>query len=159
MAKNKYSSDAIGEDIIRSFTQLICSEGHLKTLIEKKTAELENGIIDNDNSEEVCKALDAIDNYREELDSIAMLRRNMMKKLYDMFESENSDLTYWCQVKHLANSAYCAFEAYQASDNDADLYHMAIEINKQFIRALTHFLGIEITTCASCFHDAMKGEM
>lgn len=153
--KNKHSSDTIAEDMIRTFTQLVCAEGHLKTLIEKKSAELENGIIDIDNPEELNKALDLLEQYPQELNEIAEIRRAVMVKLFNMYEG---DKTYWCQVKHLASASYTAFECYQASDDDAELLNMALEINKQFIKAMTHFLGVEITTCAACFGDFLKGE-
>lgn len=153
--RNKMSTDSIAEDMIRTFTQLICAEGHLKTLIEKKHAELENGLIDVENGAEVNKALDLIESYQEELQITAELRRMMMAKLFSMYDG---DRTYWCQVKHLASASYTAFEAFQASDDDPDLMNLSLEINKQFIRALTHFLGVEITTCAACFGDMLKGE-
>lgn len=155
--KNIHSSDTISEDLIRSFQQLICSEGHVKTLIEKSTAELENGIIDVENPEEVGKALEKLDNLHEELKDIADIRRRMMVALYEMYGSKG-DKTYWCQVKHLASAAYTAFEVYQASDEDPTMFEFALETNKQFIKALTHFIGVEVTTCASCFGDMLKGE-
>jgi hypothetical protein len=50
------------------------------------------------------------------------------------------------------------FEAYQASDDDAELLHMAYEANEAFTNAMSRFLGVEITSCAACFADALKGE-
>ena len=44
--ENKHSSDGIAEDMIRSFVQVGCAELHAKTLLEKFSAELENGIVD-----------------------------------------------------------------------------------------------------------------
>lgn len=155
--KNNHSSDTLAEDLIRSFQQLICSEGHIKTLIEKTSAELENGIIDSENPAELNKAMDKLDNLNTELSEIADLRRRMMVNLYEMYGGKG-DKTYWCQVKHLASASYTAFEVYQASDDDPMWYEIALETNKQFIKALTHFIGVEVTTCASCFGDMLKGE-
>lgn len=155
--KNIHSSDTMAEDLIRSFQQLICSEGHIKTLIEKTTAELENGIINVEDPNELNTALEKIDNLHEELNDIADIRRRMMVTLYEMYGGKG-DKTYWCQVKHLASAAYTAFEVWQASDNDPMMYEFALDANKQFIKALTHFIGVEVTTCASCFGDMLKGE-
>lgn len=147
--KNQNSSDTMAEDMLRTITQLACSESHLKTLIEKHTGDMENGVITD-----FEKANEKIDNMVDELSSIAELRRRMMKNLFDMYEG---DASYWCQIKHLAVAAYTAFEAYQASDDDVELYDMFIEINSEFIRACSHFLGTEITQCAACFGDMLKG--
>lgn len=155
--KNKWSSDTLAEDMIRSIQQLICSEGHIKTLIEKTTAELENGIIDIDDPDEMARAMDKIDDLHEELKDIADIRRRMMVTLFGLYGGQG-DKTYWCQVKHLASAAYTAFEVWQASDDDLILYELALDTNKQFIKALTHFIGVEVTTCASCFGDMLKGE-
>ncbi len=43
--ENKYSTSGIGEDIIRSFTQIASAELHAKTLLEKRISEVENGLI------------------------------------------------------------------------------------------------------------------
>lgn len=151
---NKHSTDGFSEDLIRSFTQLICSEGHLKSLIEKTTSELENGIVNVDDPDELNKALDKLDNMQQELVEIADTRRKMMVKLYEMYDG---DKDYWCQVKHLANASYTAFEAWQGSDNDSALYEFALETNAHFVKALSHFIGTEITSCSSCMADMLKG--
>lgn len=155
MAINNHSESGFLEDLIRSIVQLTCSEGHLKTLIEKTEAELENGIINVDDMEEVSNALEKIEEMQEELTEVADIRRRSMIILYDY---ASGDKTYWCQVKHLANAMYTMHEAYIGSDNDIRLYELALETNKQFIRALTHFMGFEISMCASCFSDYLKGE-
>lgn len=153
--KNPNSTDGYLEDLIRSITQLICSEGHLKTIIEKVTAELENGIVDVDDPNELNKALDKLESAQTELDEIADTRRKMMVYLYEKGEG---DKDYWCQIKHLANASYTAFEAWQGSNNDPLLYDLALTTNKHFIKALTHFMGYELTNCASCISDFLKGE-
>lgn len=163
MSKNIHSSDSMGEDIIRTFVQLGCGEAHLKTLLEKANGELDEGIVDIDDPEAVNAKLREIDEITEEIEEVAQLRRRTMLTLFSMYASgdEKEDekrKSYWCQVKHLGIASYTIFEAYQASDNDPDLYALSLEVNKQFIRALTHFLGKEITTCAACFGDMMKGE-
>lgn len=153
--KNVHSSDGIAEDVIRTIVQLVCGEGHIKTLIEKTTAELENGLIDVEDRDALEAASRRIDDLGEELNELSRLRRNAMLWLYEQYDG---DKTYWCQVKHLASAMYTAFESWQASDDDPMLYGLYMDTNKQFIRALTHFLGVEVTTCAACFADALKGE-
>lgn len=78
-----------------------------------------------------------------------------MLYLYNSFGSKG-DREQWCLVKHLSMAMYTAFEAYQASDRDPELLNIALEINKKFIETCTKFLGVEITSCASCFADIMK---
>ena len=146
------NSDGAAEDLIRSFVQLSCAELHAKTIIEKTESALENGIVDMENDEEVAKAVDKVTSMNEELNMIAENRRNVMLALFNMYEG---DKDYWCMVKHLGSAAYTLFEAYQATE-DPHLYDLALEANKSFIRALTHFLGVEITECAACFSDMMR---
>ena len=155
--KNEHSSDAMAEDIIRGIVQTGCAEVHAKTLYEKAVGELENGInVDLEDSDAVQAQLEKIGRLREEIDSLAQVRRQTMLYLYNMYEG---DKTYWCQIKHLGIGAYCLFEAYQASDQDQGLLDLAMEANKAFIQAMSAFLGIEITQCAACFGDALKGEI
>ena len=139
-------------DIIRSFVHLSCAEIHAKTILEKTESELENGIVDLENDEETQKAIDKINAMSEELNMIAETRRSVMLLLFDMYDG---DKDYWCLVKHLGSGAYTLFEAYQATE-DPMTYSLALEANKCFIRALTHFLGVEITECAACFADMMR---
>lgn len=150
--KNPHSSDGIAEDMIRSITQLACAELHTKTLIEKTTAELENGMVD---LEEANAKAELLVQLEEELEMQAELRRSAMIKLFGMYQG---DKAFWCEVKHLATASFTLFEAYQASDRDEELYQMWLESNKLFVRAMTHFLGIEITECAACFADALRKE-
>lgn len=156
MARNEMSSSGIAEDLIRAFVQIGCAEGHAKTLLEKTAAELENGLIDLENKELVEKQVEHINDLTDEINSLAELRRDMMRYLQKMYP--DGDKNYWCMVKHLGVGAYTAFEVYQASDDDPDLLNMALEANKRFTKALTHFLGIEVTSCASCVADALKGK-
>lgn len=147
---NEHSETGMAEDLLRSITQLSCSEVHLKTLIEKAISELENGMIAEEN---LSKQVEKVSNLKEELESIAIIRRKEMAYLYDLFKG---DKTYWCMIKHLAVASYTAFEAYQASDNDGELFEFALDANKIFIQACSNFLGLEIEPCASCFSDALK---
>ena len=152
--ENKHSSDGIAEDMIRSFVQVGCAELHAKTLLEKFSAELENGIVDV-NDEKVVKAqLEKIDDITEEIDSLAGLRRSIMLRLFEMYDG---DKNYWCLIKHLGTASMTMFEAYQASDDDTELLNLALEANKRFIKALSRFLGVEPTQCSACFADAVKG--
>lgn len=147
--------DGASEDLIRSFTQLTCAEGHYKTLIEKYNSELNEGIVNSSDTLAVEKHLELMNDATEELALIAELRRGIMLQLLEAYDG---DRNYWCLVKHLAQATYCSFEAYQASDNDGALLTTYLDINARFIKAMTRFLGTEITTCASCFGDILKGK-
>lgn len=154
MAKN-IQSDGIAEDLIRSIVQTACAEVHAKTLLEKFEAQLTDGIIDLGNDEAVQKQISLIEDVQYEINALAELRRSIMLKLFNMY---NGDKNYWCLIKHLGVAAYTAFEAYQASDDDADLLNIEVEANKRFTKALSHFLGVEITDCAACFADMLRKE-
>ncbi len=147
-------SDGASEDIIRSFVQLSCGEMHLKTLIEKTESELENGIVNIEDEAEFENATKKLTDLSEELDMVTELRRSAMLKLFEMYDG---DKDYWCMVKHLGGAAYTLFEAYQAN-GDPETYNLALEANKCFVRALTHFLGTEITDCISCLADFLKAK-
>ena len=153
--RNPNSSDTMAEDLIRVITQLTCAEGHLKTLLEKATAELENGLIDVENEDELEKQLFKIDVIKSEIGDAAQIRRKSMKKLFDMYDG---DPTWWCMVKHLASASYTAFEVWQASDDDPELLAIAIDTNKRLVTAITMFLGMEITDCSSCLGDMIKAK-
>ena len=154
--KNKYSTDGIAEDLIRSFIQMACAELHAKTLIEKRMSEIDNGIGD------IGVNLAEVDDLKDELAEYAQIRRDDMRKLFELYKPENSkedkrDEEQWCMVKHLGLVMCTAFEVYQASDNDPDFLNSALQKNKVFIKALAKFIGVEITDCASCFADILKG--
>lgn len=153
--ENKHSSDGIAEDMIRSFVQIGCAETHAKTLLEKYQAQLENGLIDVTKPDVVQAQVEKIDDTVQEITSLAQLRRGIMLRLFELFDG---DKDYWCEVKHLGIGAYTLFEAYQASDDDPTLLNLANEANKRFIKALTRFLGVPITECASCFSDILKAQ-
>lgn len=155
MAKNDMSEVGYAEDLIRSYIQFGCAEIHAKTLYEKTTAELENGMIDVEDAEALQSHLDRAQMFRDDINEYASIRRDIMRKLMDMFP--NGDKSMWCQAKHLGIGMMTLFEAYQGSDDDVELLHMAYEANKAFTKAMTRFLGIEISDCASCFSDALKG--
>lgn len=146
--------DGASEDLIRSFVQIGCAELHAKTILEKAEAEMEEGIIDLEDSEAVERQMKKISDIEEEMNDLANLRRRTMLRLFDMYDG---DKDYWCMVKHVGTGAYTLFEAYEAS-GDPTLYDLALEANKAFIRALTHFLGVEITDCAACFSDILKAK-
>lgn len=156
MPKNLMSSSGIGEDLIRAIQQTCCSELHLITLYQKTIAELENGIVDVDNEDVRTAHFEKSEQYRTDLIDVTQLRRQMMAKLFDMFEGGDKDV--WCMVKHMGASSYCAWECYLASDDDPDLLMIALDANKLFVRFMTQFLGMEISSCASCFTDALKGK-
>ncbi len=155
MSKNNMSEIGYAEDLIRSYIQFGCAEIHAKTLYEKTTAELENGMVDVENTEVLQSHLDKCEMFRNDINEYASIRRDIMRKLMDMFP--NGDKSMWCQAKHLGIGMMTLFEAYQGSDDDVELLNMAYEANKAFTKAMTRFLGIEISDCASCFSDALKG--
>ena len=128
---------------------------HYQTLYNKSVAQLENGLIEIEKDEVREKQLDKINRYREEINDIADVRRKMMRKLFSLFDGGNKDA--WCLIKHLSVASMTAFEAYQASDDDAELLDLYYDINKEFNKAVTDFLGAEITDCAACVSDFLKG--
>lgn len=154
--KNKDSETGMAEDMLRSIVQLGATEIHYQTLYNKAVAEMENGIIEVDVKEVRDKQLDKIAYYRDEINSVADVRRKMMRKLFSLFEGGNKDA--WCLIKHLGIASMTAFEAYQASDNDVEMLDIYYEINKEFNKAVSDFLGMEIMDCAACLSDALKGE-
>ena len=159
MAKKKETkrtiiADGTAEDLIRAFVQIGCAESHAKTLLEKYTAQLENGIIDLYDPDAVEAQTEKIAHMTDEVNKLAETRRSIMLRLFNMYEG---DRDWWCLSKHLGIGAYTAFEAYQASEDDPELLSIAMECNKRFINAMTHFLGTEISECASCFADFLHG--
>lgn len=153
--KNKDSETGMAEDMLRSIVQLGATEIHYQTLYCKYRAELENGLIKVEDDEIRNKHMDKMEHYRSEINDIATIRRRMMRKLFSMFDDGNKDA--WCLIKHLGIASMTAFETYQASDNDLDLLDIYYDINREFNKAVTDFLGMEITDCAACVSDALKG--
>lgn len=154
--KNEHSTDGLAEDLIRSMLQLACAELHAKTLLEKMQSELETGVVDAE-GKELMEHLEKFQSVNDDLNEYAYLRRNDMLTLYEMY-GETGDKQQWCMVKHLGLASVTAFEAYQASDDDADLFDCWMKKNKAFIKSMSAFLGTEITECAACFADMLKGE-
>ena len=154
--KNPMSETGIAEDLIRSYVQFGCAEIHAKSLYEKTIAELNNGLIDVTDEEVRNKHLERAEMFKVDINSYAEMRRNIMRKLLDMFP--NGDRAMWCQAKHLGIGMMTLFEAYQGSDDDVELLHMAYEANEAFTLAMSRFLGVEISSCAACFADSIKGE-
>lgn len=157
MSKNSNSEIGAAEDLLRSIVQMGCAEVHAQTLYYKATSELDNGIVDVSDSEVVQSHLEKIEMFREDIEDYANIRRRMMNSLFNMFDNDKKDKNMWCQIKHLGVSAYTAFETYQASDQDPELLMIAYDTNRMFVKAVTRFLGVEISDCASCFSDSMKG--
>lgn len=151
--KNENASNGIAEEMIRTFVQLGCCELHVKTTIEKKVSELENEMVPEDNVQDFMKD---IEDLRKDLIEYAQLRRETMLSLYEMYPAGNKE--YWCLVKHLGLAMYTAFESWQASDDDENLFYIYQQANKLFVKAMSKFLGVTITECASCFSDILKAE-
>lgn len=152
---NKDSETGMAEDMLRCIVQLGATEIHYQTLYNKAVAEMENGIIKVEDDEIRLSQIDKIVRYRGGINSVADLRRRMMRSLFGLF---NGNKDAWCLVKHLGIAMMTAFEAYQASDNSPELLDIYYDINKEFNKAVGEFLGMEITDCAACLSDFMKGE-
>lgn len=146
--ENPHSSDGIAEDLIRSFVQFGSAEMHLKTLVEKTLAKIENPSPDDPDN-----LMEQLVGYEDQMEEVASLRRKAMLALFELY---NGNKDAWCLVKHLGIGAMQIFEAYQASDNDVELFNLWVESNKAFTKALCVFLGVEITDCAACFADMLK---
>lgn len=151
--ENKHASNGLAEELIRSIAQLGAMEYHYKTLVEKTNAELENGIVNVDTNEALIAQLNKADEFKREMIDTAELRRKLMLKLFDMFDG---DKDMWCIVKHSLIAEEQIFESWQASDDDADLMNMWLDANKMSNKAITRFLGAEVTDCASCLSDFLK---
>ena len=157
MGANKYSEVGAGEDLLRAIVQMGAAEIHAMGLYYKTQAELENGLIDIEDNEVLQKQIEKGEMYREDIETYSDLRRRMMTALKDMVGTEEANKDLWCMVKHLGLAMMQTFEAYENSDNNMELLNIAYEANKAFTKAVTRFLGVEITDCAACFADSMKG--
>ena len=157
MGVNKNSEVGSSEDLLRAVVQMGAAEIHAMGLYFKTTAEMENGLVNIDDPEVLQKQIDKSEMYREDIETYATLRRQMTTALKDMVGTDEANKDMWCMVKHLGLSMMQCFEAYENSDNNLELLNLAYEANKAFTKAVTRFLGIEITDCASCLSDSMKG--
>ena len=157
MGVNKSSEVGAGEDLLRAVVQMGAAEIHAMGLYFKTTAEMENGLVNIDDPEVLQKQIDKAEMYREDIETYATLRRQMTTALKDMVGTEEANKDMWCMVKHLGLSMMQCFEAYENSDNNLELLNLAYEANKAFTKAVTRFLGIEITSCSSCLSDALRG--
>lgn len=140
------------EDIIRAFVNISVAEAHAKTNYEKIISEMENGTIDVDDEKVLEKHLSMSETTREQLSNICGLRRRIMMRMYDAFPERNEH--EWCMIKHLAIVQNCLFEAYQAGDEQSE--RLWLDANEEFTKAMSDFLGMEITPCSACFSDMIK---
>lgn len=115
-------------------------------------SEIENGL-----SNDINATIHEVEDLNNELLDYADMRRKQMLLLYKMY-GEKGDKKQWCIVKHLSMAMYTMFECWQASEDD-EMQRMYLDINAMFIKAVTKFIGTEITSCASCFADILKGEL
>lgn len=147
--KNPNSTSGVAEEMIRVITQLACVNSHAKTLYEKITSEMENGLTDNleASSEEANRLLTQINETDE-------LRRRYMRKLKEMYPQCNQN--YWCSLKHTLLADYNAYECYCGSDDDDELLALYMEVHKKAVEITTAFLGEEVTSCSSCLSDMLK---
>jgi len=153
----KNTSEGAGEDLLRTIVSLVSVEAHSKTIIEHYSSQLrEWELTDEEVNENVSKLITE----QDFMDGVATQRRELMKLLMKMF-GDQGDKRKWCTVKHLAQAQYTIYEVYQAlSDGEvrSEVFNHWQEINAQFIEAVSALIGVEITSCASCFTDIMKGE-
>lgn len=159
MSKNLASEVGASEDLLRAIVQMGAAEIHAMGLYYKTTAEMENGLIDVDNNGVLQKQIEKSEMYREDIETYADLRRRMMSALMEMVGTDEANKDLWCMVKHLGLSMMQTFEAYENSENNLTLLNLAYDANKAFTKAVTRFLGIEISDCAACMSDSLKGEM
>lgn len=158
MGVNRNSEVGSAEDLLRAIVQMGAAEIHAMGLYYKTTAEMENGLVDVEDNEVLQRHIDKANMYLEDIETYATLRRQMTTALKDMVGTEKADKDLWCMVKHLGLSMMQCFEAYENSDNNLELLNLAYEANKAFTKAVTRFLGIEISDCSACLSDALKGE-
>ena len=159
MGRNLNSEVGSAEDLLRAIVQMGAAEIHAMGLYYKTTAEMENGLINVDNNEVLQKQIEKSEMYREDIETYADLRRRMMSALMEMVGTDEANKDLWCMVKHLGLSMMQTFEAYENSENNLTLLNLAYDANKAFTKAVTRFLGIEISDCAACMSDSLKGEM
>lgn len=159
MARNDFSEVGAAEDLLRAVVQMGAAEIHAMGLYFKTTAEMENGLVNIDDPEVLQKQIDKAEMYREDIETYATLRRQMTTALKDMVGTDEANKDMWCMVKHLGLSMMQCFEAYENSDNNLELLNLAYEANKAFTKAVTRFLGVEISDCSACLSDALKGKM
>lgn len=157
MAKNVNSEVGSAEDLLRAVVQMGAAEIHAMGLYFKTTAEMENGLVNIDDPEVLQKQIEKAEMYREDIETYATLRRQMTTALKEMVGTEEANKDMWCMVKHLGLSMMQCFEAYENSDNNLELLNLAYEANKAFTKAVTRFLGIEISDCSACLSDSLKG--
>ena len=157
MAVNVRSEVGSSEDLLRAVVQMGAAEIHAMGLYFKTTAEMENGLVNIDDPEVLQKQIEKAEMYREDIETYATLRRQMTTALKDMVGTEEANKDMWCMVKHLGLSMMQCFEAYENSDNNLELLNLAYEANKAFTKAVTRFLGIEISDCSACLSDSLKG--
>ena len=149
MARNSNSEVGAAEDLLRAVVQMGAAEIHAMGLYFKTTAEMENGLVNIDDPEVLQKQIEKAEMYREDIETYATLRRQMTTALKDMVGTEEANKDMWCMVKHLGLSMMQCFEAYENSDNNLELLNLAYEANKAFTKAVTRFLGIEISSCST----------
>ena len=159
MSRNNLADTGIAEDLLRAIVQMGCAEVHAITLYFKSESQLENGLVDVTDPNVLQRTIEKMDMFRADINTYADLRRRMTKALTAMFDNEQKDPLLWCQIKHLGIAYYTALESYQASDDDPELLELAYESYKAFAKAVTRFLGVEITECASCLSDALKATL
>ena len=157
MSVNKKSEVGSAEDLLRAIVQMGAAEIHAMGLYYKTVAEMENGLVNIDNNEVLQKQIEKSEMYQEDIETYADLRRQMMNALMSMVGTDEANKDLWCMVKHLGLAMMQTFEAYENSDNNLELLNIAYESNKAFTKAVTRFLGIEISDCSSCLSDALRG--
>ncbi|WP_196975346.1 hypothetical protein [Salmonella enterica] len=89
MAENKQASEGLAEDLIRSMVQTASIELHLKTLVEKRQSEMDNGLIDTNDFNRVNEQIDVLKNLKEELFEVYLNNVDKIcRTLFDLFEGK-----------------------------------------------------------------------
>lgn len=157
MGRNINSEVGSAEDLLRAIVQMGAAEIHAMGLYYKTSAEMENGLVNVDDNEVLQKQIEKSEMYREDIETYADLRRRMMSALMEMVGTDEANKDLWCMVKHLGLSMMQTFEAYENSENNLTLLNLAYDANKAFTKAVTRFLGIEISDCAACMSENLRG--
>ena len=141
-------------DLALSIAQDCADEWHSRDYIQGLESELES--VDEKEMPALHEKLKKqIEEEKEEwLDGVKLRRRKM-----DVLgiQSPNYDYHKRCTLKHRATAYVEAVETYQASPQDIN-YVVLVKSEKRFFRALSKFMGMEITDCGRCLSDQLNVE-
>lgn len=94
------------------------------------------------------------ENARELYFKVLEERRKEMRILANY--GENTNLEYWCALKHSLKAWVLAVEVYDSMPNDENLN--VVKYNEDILAGvLSLFLGLEFKPCARCLNDILIG--